>query len=49
MMNRIRLWLDNHMIEPAEFRPEVAAPGSVAFAIRFKSEDEARLFESEFA
>ena len=49
LMNRIRSWLDNHKIEPTEFKSDTAEPGSVAFDIRFRSEDEARLFEMEFA
>lgn len=49
MMNRIRLWLDSHKIEPTEFKTEIPKPGAVAFDIRFKSEDEAYRFEQEFA
>ena len=47
-MNEIRSWLDNHKIQPAEFRSDPSAPGSAAFEIRFQREDEARLFERTF-
>jgi hypothetical protein len=47
-MNEIRSWLDSHKIEPVDFRPATCNPGIVAFEIKFKHEDEARLFEQTF-
>lgn len=49
IMNLIRLWLDSHKIEPAEFKTDTVKPGAIALDIRFKSEDEAQLFEQKFA
>jgi hypothetical protein len=48
-MNEIRTWLDAHKIQPVDFRPDPAAPGAVAFEIKFSRDDEARLFEQTFA
>ena len=47
-MNDIRTWLDAHRIQPADFKPDPAGPGTVAFEIRFHREQEARLFEQAF-
>lgn len=47
-MNEIRSWLDSHRIQPIDFRPGEAAPGAVAFEIKFGREDEARQFERDF-
>lgn len=49
IMNRVRAWLDRHKIEPAEFRSRATGPGEIALDLRFKNENEARLFEREFA
>lgn len=47
-MKEIRIWLDNHKIESVDFRPDPAGPGAVAFEIKFRREEEARLFEQTF-
>lgn len=47
-MNEIRSWLDSHKIQPAAFKADTTAPGPVAFEIRFRHTDEARLFEQAF-
>jgi hypothetical protein len=47
-MNDIRSWLDSHKIQPVDFRPGEGGPGTVAFEIRFRREDEAHLFEQAF-
>jgi hypothetical protein len=47
-MNNIRLWLDKHKIDPVEFRAERSDTGAFAFNIRFRSQDEAHLFEQDF-
>jgi hypothetical protein len=44
----IRRWLDRHNIEPVEFKSEIR-DGVVALDIRFRSQNEARLFERDFA
>jgi len=49
VMNDIRSWLDSHKMQLIDFRPDAAAPGAVAFDIRFAQEHEARLFEHAFA
>jgi hypothetical protein len=49
LMNRIRTWLDRWDIAPAEFKSDIARPGAIAIDIRFRSEDDAHLFEREFA
>ena len=43
-MNEIRTWLDHRRIQPALFKP-----AGVGFEIDFNTEDEAHLFEQEFA
>jgi len=48
VMNRIRLWLDDHRIQPADFRTSTVS-GLVAVDISFHREDEAELFATEFA
>jgi hypothetical protein len=35
-------------LSPVDFRPGASNPGTVPFEIKFKSEDEARLFEQKF-
>ncbi len=47
-MNDVRPWLDRHKIEPVEFKSETKS-GVVTLDIRFRSQDEARLFERDFA
>jgi len=47
-MKEIRIWLDERRIQPVDFKPDPAAPGAVAFAITFRQEYEARLFEEAF-
>lgn len=48
-MNRIRTWLDGRNIAPAEFKSDIVGPGAIAIDIGFRSEDEAHVFEREFA
>jgi hypothetical protein len=48
-LNEIRTWLDAHKIQPFDFRPDPAGPGAVAFEIKFRREEEARLFEQTFS
>ena len=47
-MNNIRSWLDHRKIQPASFNSVFNAL-CVGFEIAFNSEDEAHLFEREFA
>jgi hypothetical protein len=49
IMNAIRTWLDHRKIEPVSFEPVARADRGVGFEIAFNSEDEAYLFEREFA
>jgi hypothetical protein len=49
IMNDIRLWLDSHKIEPVEFKTVPLDGGSIAFDIRFQSQEEASLFKRAFA
>jgi hypothetical protein len=44
----IRLWLDRCKIEPVEFKSEIR-DGVLTLDIRFRSQNEARLFERDFA
>jgi hypothetical protein len=44
----IRPWLDRHNIEPIEFKSETQR-GVITLDIRFRSQDEALLFEQDFA
>ena len=44
----IRLWLDRHKIEPVEFKSETKG-GVITLDICFRSQDEAQLFERDFA
>ena len=43
----IRTWLDRHNIEPIEFKSETQH-GVITLDIRFRSQDEALLFEQDF-
>ena len=47
-MNDVRPWLDRHNIEPVEFKAETRS-GVITLDICFRSQDEARLFERDFA
>ena len=47
-INDIRPWLDRHNIEPVAFESETKN-GVITLDIRFRNEDEARLFERVFA
>jgi hypothetical protein len=49
IMNAIRTWLDHRKIEPVSFEPVARADTGVGFEIAFNSEDEAQLFQREFA
>jgi hypothetical protein len=49
IMNAIRTWLDHRKIEPVSFEPVAKADRGGGFEIAFNSEDEAHLFEREFA
>ncbi len=44
----IRPWMDRHNIEPVEFKSDIK-DGLITLDIRFRSRDEARLFEADFA
>jgi hypothetical protein len=44
----IRPWLDRHNIEPIEFKSETQH-GVITLDIRLRSQDEALLFEEDFA
>ena len=48
-MNTVRTWLDHRHIQPVSFNPVANAQRGVGFEIGFSSEDEAHLFEREFA
>lgn len=48
LMSQMRVWLDTHKIQPAEFRSDTPSRGAIALDIRFRNEDEATLFEQEF-
>ena len=47
-MNRMRAWLDHHRLQPSSFRL-VRTGNARIVRVRFKSEDEAAAFASEFA
>lgn len=49
IMNDIRSWLDHRKIEPVSFKPVAKADTGVGFEVGFNSEEEADLFEHEFA
>ena len=48
-MNTVRTWLDHRHIQPVSFLPITNARSGVGFEISFNSEQEAHLFEREFA
>jgi hypothetical protein len=49
IMNAVRIWLDHRHIQPASFLPVTQIDSGIGFEIGFNSEDEAQLFEREFA
>jgi hypothetical protein len=48
-MNAVRIWLDHRDIRPTSFLPITQIDSGIGFEIGFNSEDEALLFEREFA
>jgi hypothetical protein len=48
IMSEIRSWLDQHKIEPVDFKTVVGREG-IGFEIRFRTEGEAERFQREFA
>ena len=48
-MNTVRTWLDHRHIQPVSFLPITNTRSGVGFEISFNSEEEAHLFEREFA
>jgi hypothetical protein len=48
-MNTVRTWLDHRHIRPVSFLPITNARSGVGFEISFNSEEEAHLFERDFA
>jgi hypothetical protein len=49
IMNAIRSWLDHRKIEPVSFEPVAKTDRGIGFEIAFNTEDEAHLFQREFA
>ena len=48
-MNEMRAWLDNHRVNPVEFKIAMTGFPGIAFDVQFSSEEEAILFEKIFA
>jgi hypothetical protein len=48
-MRDARSWLDHHQITATSFKTVTNAKGGIGFDIGFNTEDEASLFESDFA
>jgi hypothetical protein len=48
-MAEMREWLDKHRVQPVEFKIAMTGFPGIAFDIRFRSEDEAHLFEQQFS
>ena len=48
-MNAVRIWLDHRDIRSTSFLPITQIDRGIGFEIGFNSEDEALLFEREFA
>ncbi len=48
-MNFIRIWLDHRHIQPVSVKPVANARSGVGFEVGFNNQDEAHLFEREFA
>lgn len=49
IMNDVRSWLDHRKIEPVSFKAVAEADAGGGFEIAFNSEDEANIFQREFA
>jgi hypothetical protein len=48
-MAEMREWLDKHRVQPLAFKIAMKELPGIAFDIQFRSEDEAHLFERQFA
>jgi hypothetical protein len=48
-MSALRIWLDHRDIRPTSFLPITQIDSGIGFQIGFNNEDEAHLFEREFA
>ena len=48
-MSAVRIWLDRRNIRPTSFLPITQIDSGIGFQIGFNNEDEAHLFEREFA
>ena len=48
-MNEMRTWLDQHKVQPIEFKIAMTGFPGIAFDLQFRSEEEAVLFEQIFA
>ena len=48
-MNEMRTWLDKHRVNPVEFKIAMTGMPGIFFDVRFRTEDEAVLFEQVFA
>jgi hypothetical protein len=48
-MNEMRSWLDEHGVQPVEFKIAMTGMPIIAFEIQFRSEDDAVLFAQVFA
>jgi len=48
-MNTVRTWLDHRHIQPVSVKPVANARSGVGFEVGFNNQDEAHLFEREFA
>ena len=48
-MNEMRAWLDEHRVQPMDFKIAMTGFPGIAFDLRFRSEEEAVLFEKMFA
>jgi hypothetical protein len=48
-MNEMRAWLDEHRVQPMHFKIAMTGFPGIAFDLRFRSEEEAVLFEKIFA
>jgi hypothetical protein len=48
-MNAMRAWLDEHKVEPVEFKIAMTGFPGIAIDLRFRREEEAILFERIFA
>ena len=48
-MSVIRIWLDHRHIQPVSVKPVANARSGVGFEVGFNTQDEAHLFEREFA